>query len=273
MSEEVRLRIHGRDTAPTLVYLPGLHGDWTLIASFYAAMDGHAQFIEVTYPRTLTWSLDEYAVGIESALAANGVTSGWLLAESFGSQVGWQIAGRGRFRAQGLILAGGFVRHPAGWEVRLAERLAGAIPTRLLAPLLHLYAGVARVRYRSAPEVLLNLQEFIGRRTDLDRLAVLHRLKLIIQNDPGSLARCSTLPVYALTGLFDAVVPWWPVRRWLKRNCSALREHRIVWCADHPVLVTAPKAAAKQVLNWILPQRPRQTDETKGKIQKLKPAV
>jgi len=31
MAEELQLRIHGQASLPTLIYLPGLHGDWTLI--------------------------------------------------------------------------------------------------------------------------------------------------------------------------------------------------------------------------------------------------
>ena len=31
MPEKLEIRIHGDASRPTLVYLPGLHGDWTLI--------------------------------------------------------------------------------------------------------------------------------------------------------------------------------------------------------------------------------------------------
>jgi len=46
-------------------------------------------------------------------------------------------------------------------------------------------------------------------------------------------------------------VPWFRVRRWLRRNCPGLREYRIIWSADHNVLSTAPKLAADQVVRWI----------------------
>src|SRR5258708_12593168 len=87
MIEELQLRIHGSDSLPTLVYLPGLHGDWTLIGRFRNALAGRVRFVEVTYPRTLTWSLDDYAAGVETELSRRGVTRGWFLAESFTSQV------------------------------------------------------------------------------------------------------------------------------------------------------------------------------------------
>ncbi len=69
--ETLRLRLHGDDSLPTLIYLPGLHGDWTLVASFRRALAGRVRFVEFTYPRTLTWPLDDYATAIE----AKGLTN------------------------------------------------------------------------------------------------------------------------------------------------------------------------------------------------------
>ncbi len=252
-AETLQLRIHGLPQLPTLVYLPGLHGDWTLVGSFRRALGGRVRFIELTYPRTLTWSLDDYACEIDQALARHQITASWLLAESFGSQVAWPLAAHASFKVQGLILAGGFGRHPAKWGVRLAEGLTDQVSPALLERLTGLYGIISRVRYRRAPEVLSSMDQFFARRTDLDRRAAQHRLKLIRENDPHQLARGLKLPVYALTGLFDPIVPWWPVRRWLRAQCPTLTDHKIIWCADHPVLVTAPQAAAEQVLRWISP--------------------
>src|SRR5947207_11133437 len=91
MSESIQIRIHGEASLPTLVYLPGTHGDWTLVSSFRAAIAGKVRFVEFTYPRTTTWSLEDYAGAIEESLLANGIDGGWLLGESFGSQPAWQI--------------------------------------------------------------------------------------------------------------------------------------------------------------------------------------
>ena len=87
LSERLQLRFHGDARLPTLVYLPGVHGDWTLVSSFRAAVAGRVRFVEITYPRTLTWSLEDYAVAIQEALLSHGITRGWLLAESYGSQI------------------------------------------------------------------------------------------------------------------------------------------------------------------------------------------
>jgi pimeloyl-ACP methyl ester carboxylesterase len=250
-SEELQVRVHGLETSPTLIYLPGLHGDWTLIGGLRKAVANTLRFVEITYPRTLDWSLDDYAAGVEKALLEKGITGGWLLAESFSSQVAWSLVARGTFRAEGVILAGGFVRHPARAAVRLAERICGRIPLSLLVRVMFGYATIARFRYRRSPETLAGIHEFIERRTELDRQAATHRLRLVAQNDPRAIVRQTAVPVYALSGWLDPIVPWFCVRRWLRRHCPALRDYQIVRSADHNVLGTAPDAAAKHILRWI----------------------
>jgi pimeloyl-ACP methyl ester carboxylesterase len=251
MGEEIQLRIHGDATLPTLIYLPGLHGDWTIIGGFRRALAGRVRFVEFTYPRTLDWSLDDYAAGIEAALAKNGITTGWLLGESYGSQIVWPLVARGKFPAQGVILAGGFVKHPLRGAVRLAETLTGKIPLALIVWIIFSYAKIARYRFRHSPETLATIDEFVSRRTELDRRAAQHRLHLIATNDPRAIAMETRLPVFCLTGWLDPVVPWPLVRRWLRKNCPALREYKIIRRADHNVLGTASHASAEQVLQWM----------------------
>src|ERR1017187_903557 len=257
MTETLELRVHGDAALPTLVYLPGLHGDWTLVGSFRRALGGQVRFVEVTYPRTLTWSLEDYAKGVETALAGQGIVRGWLLGESFSSQVVWSLVASNQFQIEGVILAGGFVRHPMRWGVRLGERLCGGRSIRLLTRVLLGYARVARFRFRHAPDVLANINEFIARRTELDRQAAVHRLRLVAQNDPRLIAQQVAVPVYALTGLVDPVVPWFWVRPWLRKNCPRLRDYRIIWGADHNVLGTGSRAAAEHVLRWMGEKQPR----------------
>ena len=113
MTDELQIRIHGDASQPTLVYLPGTHGDWTVVGSFRRALGGRVRFVEFTYPRTVTWSLEDYAAAVETALLEQGIRRGYLLAESFSSQVAWPFLTRTGFQVEGVILAGGFVRHPA----------------------------------------------------------------------------------------------------------------------------------------------------------------
>ena len=242
------IRTHGVRDARTLIYLPGLHGDWTLIGRFREALASRAFLVEITYPRTVTWSLEDYADGVITALEEQGIHQGWLLAESFSSQVAWRMLESGSFSVQGLILAGGFVRHPMLWGVRFAERVAGAISLGLLIKILFAYARLARRRSgRRSGE----LDEFIARRTALDQQAAKHRLHLLAASDPCVVARRTAIPVYGLSGLFDPIVPWWPVRSWLREYCPALRDFRIIRRCDHNVLSNAAKAAADQVASWM----------------------
>src|SRR5262249_29878553 len=156
-----------------------------------------------------------------------------LLAESFSSQVAWPMLARKRFHTQGLILAGGFARHPIRGGGLLAEKLCGEIPLKLLTRILLGYFQGARFRFRHSPDKLASLEEFIARRTELDRQAARHRLHLILQSDPCPIVEKSEVPVYAVTGAYDPVVPWIGVRRWLKRNCRQLRDYKVLWNADH----------------------------------------
>jgi len=136
-SEQLQVRCHGAPSLPTLIFLPGLHGDWTLVSSFRAAVQDRVRFVEFTYPRTLTWSLEDYAHAVLEALAAQGIRSGWLVGESFSSQVAWQIAElsageAGKFTTQGIILSGGFAAHPIPALVRVARYINGLMPPRMI---------------------------------------------------------------------------------------------------------------------------------------------
>jgi pimeloyl-ACP methyl ester carboxylesterase len=251
MGEEVALRVHHPNSVPTLVHLPGVHGDWTLIGGFRRVLGDRVRFVEVTYPRTVTWTLDQYARGVTEALAKQGIAKAWVLAESFGSQIAWRLLQRPGFTVEGIILAGGFARHPAPWMANLAALLTGRVSLKLLKVFLVVYSQAAHLRFRHSPEIIANVREYVTRRTELDLKAARHRLELVAENDPRELVREITLPVYALAGLFDPIVPWFPTRRWLRKNCPGLAGCRLIWRADHNVLGTAPKAAVAQVLEWM----------------------
>lgn len=250
--EKLQIRIYGDESLPTLIYLPGMHGDWTLVGGFRKHVLGKVRFVEMTYPRTLTWSLDDYAAAIEAALFESGITHGWLLGESFGSQVLWALAGRKKFSLDGVILAGGFVKHPMRWAVRSLEKLFGPVSLRIITAMIFAGSKIARFRYRHSPEIMASLDEFFQRRTKLDAMAAQYRLHLVAQNDPREIARNAVMPVFGLTGVVDPIVPWPFVRKWLRGNCFALRGYKIINSADHFVLGTAPQKAADQILKWIL---------------------
>lgn len=261
MTEVIQIRVFGDASLPTLVYLPGLHGDWTMTSSFREALQGRLRLVEITYPRTLTWSIDDYAEAIERGLRENGITQGWLLGESFGSQPAWALLARNpvanaksvgtAFKIEGLILAAGFVRHPFSRGPKLLSRIGRIIPNRAYRLFMRIYIWQARLRHRRSAETLRSMDEFVDRRTALDRRAMRHRLHLITEYDPRPIARACHLPVHYLAGMFDPLVPWPHVRRWLRKNCPGYRGGRTFWLADHNVLVSAPAGCARQVVRWM----------------------
>lgn len=247
------IRVHGPRSAPALIYLPGIHGDWTLVTSFRLAVQDRVRFVEFCYPSTTDWTLADHARAIATALDEAGVRSGWILAESYGSQVAWEFlkASTG-FQAEGLILAGGFVRYPYPALLSLATRAAERLPDFGLRLFLRLYAGYARFRHRHAPETLEAISEFVRRRLRPgDREAIVHRLRLIAASDPRPFAASLQLPVWSVTGFLDPIVPWVPVRRGLRGNCPGWRGDRIISSADHTVLATQPAVSAEIVLGWM----------------------
>ena len=258
MTESLQLRIHGAEPAPTLLYLPGLHGDWTLLGPFRAALGGAARLVETTYPRRPHWTLDDYAVALEAALSERGIGRVWLMGESFSSLVAWQLLSRREapsangLDVTGLILVGGFVRHPWPWGVRVAHGASRAVPLWLLKRLCVLYGRSACRRCGATPTVNGEIEEFVRRRTlAADREAVTSRYRLIRAADFRPLARRTRLPVFHLSGAVDPIVPWWQVAPWLKRNCPGFRVSRIVRRAGHNVLLDAPGESVRQILEWV----------------------
>jgi len=259
VTESLQLRVHGAEAEPTLIHLPGLHGDWTLLGPFRAALGGSARLVETTYPRRPKWVLDDYAAALEQALLERGIRRGWLLAESFSSQVAWQLLGRRDaqggaegLEVAGLILVGGFVKHPWPWGVRAAHGASRAAPLWLLKRLCALYGRSASRRCCAAPEVAVEIEEFVRRRTlPVDREAVTSRYRLIAGADFRPVARRVRLPVYHLSGAIDPLVPWWNVAAWLKRDCPGFRASRIVRRAGHNILLDAPGESVKQILEWV----------------------
>ncbi len=249
--EELRMRIHGGADRPLLVYLPGLHGDWTLIPSYRKALEGQVRFVEFTYPRSRKWHLKEYGEAIELALKNEGMTHGWILGESFGSQVTWALLERGWFQPDGIILAGGFVKYPIMPMVRMAKILNRITPWSAWRVLAWAYAKYAAFRYRNAPENLATLGEFLIRRTQDDLSAAAFRLDLILESDPRHVAASVRCPVHFLAGFWDIIVPCRLSQGWLKQHVPTYKGSETVFGSDHTVLANAPAESAQKTRRWM----------------------
>ncbi len=244
----VSVRVH-QGAGPTVIYLPGIHGDWGLIGAFRRALGSRVRFVEFAYAQEEI-TLERLAERVHAALTEQGVTSGWLLGQSFGSQVAWALAERG-FRADGVILAGGFVRHPWPWGARLFQALLETVPWPIVNPAYRAYTAACNALARRGPEEAEELMAFARNRQNRDWLAMSRRLSLIAGNDPRSTARATEKPVYYLGGMIDPLVPWPLVTRWLRRECPGYRGELILKYADHNVLGSAPRESAEHVLSLI----------------------
>jgi pimeloyl-ACP methyl ester carboxylesterase len=255
------LRVHGRAELPTVVYCPGLHGDWTLLAGLRKELQDRIRLVEMAYPPRLDWRLEDYARAIETTLQQAGIHAGWILGESFGSQVAWALLERWeqlsstdnrKFQPQGLILAGGFVRYPVRWGVRLVQYLNRRASWKTIPHVLQRYVRFLKWWHRAAPELHASFEEFLRNRlVQEDRLAINSRYDLIYDNDPRGIASHTTLPVYYLTGFADALVPWPLILPWLKYHCPGYRGWRLIGISDHAVLCNQPRVAAQQIYEWM----------------------
>ncbi|MDE2492254.1 MAG: alpha/beta hydrolase [Elusimicrobia bacterium] len=254
----ISVRIH-EGPAPTLIYLPGLHGDWGLIGAFRRALAGKVRFVEIAYPRDCAWDLDAHAAAVDAALRADGISRGWILGQSFGSQVAWAMAHRGAFRIDGLILAGGFVSHPSPAGARRFLRfLLAHTPTSVLRVPMSLWVEAGALLLRRNPETVAELRDFVRNRTDADWDAAARRLTLMIRaRDPRPVARAANFPVHYLGGLIDPLVAWPLVVWWLKGRCPGYQGSRILPLAGHNVLGSQPERSAEQVLAWLAAPPPR----------------
>lgn len=244
----VEVRVHD-GAGPTIIYLPGIHGDWGLIGGFRRALAGRARLVEFAYTKDEI-TLERLTESVHAALAEKGVTSGWLLGQSFGSQVAWTLAARG-FKADGVILAGGFVRHPWPWGARLFQALLDAVPWPVVNPAYGAYTAACNALARRGPEEAEELMAFARNRQNRDWVAMSRRLSLIAGSDPRPAARAMKNPVHYIGGMIDPLVPWPLITRWLKRECPGYKGEVILTYADHNVLGSAPRESAEHVMSWI----------------------
>lgn len=251
--ERLLIRVYGEADKPTLIYLPGSHGDWSVIAGFRNQMLTDFRFVEFTYPRTQTWTIEQYGNAIAKALVEERITSGWVLGESFGSQIAWQLCRAEQFDCLGVILCGGFVRHPFPWGAALFGHFCKWLLSREknFPFLLRRYEKWVMHHYEATPERATSLVEFKSRRAASDGMAAVHRLRLIQHNDPREVLKRYKGPVFYLGGFWDPLVPWYLVKPWLKRNCNRYAGGMIIREADHNVLFSAPTKSARTIKEWI----------------------
>lgn len=208
------------------------------------------RWVDIAYPELKSQDIRDYARAVLAALEESGIKKGWVLAESFGSQVAWELVrhGKGAIDIEGIILAGGFIRHPLPWGARLLKKLSYAFPRGTTNAMGIAGAFLCRKMARNE-EMMEDLKSFPFDKRSL--IGFGNRLALIAGNDPRETARKTDIPVYMIAGFWDFLVPLPLVWLWLKRHCPGYREGKVVFFADHAVAVSRPVETAKAILLWM----------------------
>lgn len=206
-STDLLTRISGPAEAPVVVYLPGLHGDWTPMWRAQGLISRNHRLIEVAYPRSATdWTLDDYVARVEALLERLGVGGVHLLAESFGSLVGWGVCCRSPERTKTLMLAGGFCSTPGRLRVALGGAIMRLLPPGTLDRMVDLYL-VYLIKRGFPPDAFRRDDFFPAARTRQGWLSARNRLKIIRDTDVRERLCELRLPVLYFGGAWDLIVP------------------------------------------------------------------
>ena len=159
MEEQLQLRVYGEASQPTLIYLPGLHGDWTLIAQFpardwqscavcgnYLPTHAHLGRWATTPPMWNAPSRKKAspADGCSANLSARKLCGRWWRADDLKSKASFSRAD----------LCG----IPCAQEFVLQEKHGrGNLPVSADTHHVWSAAKIARFRYRHSPETMANI--------------------------------------------------------------------------------------------------------------------
>ncbi len=227
-------------TLPTLVLLPGLHGNGVLFRPLLESLPSAVTAIVVSYPEHQPLGYRELLPIVLAALPTSGPFV--LLGESFSGPLAILAAATRPRGLVGVVLCGSFVRNPhpcipswaavlvRPWQFRLFPRfsrwkaLLSGYSTEALRELIQ--EALSRV----APAVLAcRVREVL--RADVTR----------------ELASC-TVPVLYLRGTNDWVVPAWNVAS-VRRCCPQLQVAEFP--APHLVLQVATAPALEVILRML----------------------
>lgn len=254
----VQIEVHETSTKENvIIILPGLHGDCSHLTSFLQEFNT-SQVITVKYlsSKRNKNTIEEYADSLFCALSIINAREGFIIAESFGSQVAWRFlellkknTAPFTFQVKALILAGGFLSHPFPRLVRLFSYLYGKARVSWLNLAFRAYFGF--VSKATGAKKLPNT--FFEERSSLqDQKALISRMELM-QNDFRKIAENIRCNVYLLVGFWDVIAVPWPLNYfYLNKYCPKF-EAKWDYCfwGDHAVLYSEPKKSASIIKNWI----------------------
>jgi pimeloyl-ACP methyl ester carboxylesterase len=242
----------GRPEAPVILYLPGVQGDWTPMWHMAPLVAEHFRLIVTAYPRQCTWTLDDHATAALNLMDELRLGSVHLLAESFGSLVGWALTLRAPERVRSIVLAGGFSQSPQPVGARLARHLMHWVSPHFLDDMVKMY-----VNWIAGPEVRKNAQlcaqAFMAVKSKPGWRACANRMRIIYGTDLRARLGEIRVPVGYIGGERDRIVP-------VRREIATLQQSLAPACRfrahliprePHPILAARPYECTQWLSRWI----------------------
>ena len=241
----------GDPDAPPIVYLPGVHGDWTAQARARPQLSQDFHLIETAYPRIDSWSIDDFARALKDLLDGLGIESAHIVGESFGSLVAWQFGIANPDRVRSYTLVGGFARPPRFAVAAAAAAALKSLPTAMLESAIDLYvAGKSAIgEHRDTFES----GAYPATRTQRGRQATANRMSIIQGSDFRDQLHEVRFPVRYIGGARDVVVP---VRREIATLVAHLPPHcdfqnELVTGAPHNIIASHPMETVEHLSRWV----------------------
>ncbi len=251
---ELVYRIRGAEGAVPVVYLPGVHGDWTPQAAASQILAGAFRLVEISYPKEPLWRMRDYASAVVSLLDRLEIESAHVVAESFGSLVGWEFGLEHQSRVRSMVIVGGFCQPPGPRKVLLAKWGLSVLPTGLFERGVNAYVAIRKHQGKlEHPEMEVDLP-YAAVRSDLGRIATVSRFELICTSDYRHQLHEVSFPVRYIGGDSDLIVP-------VKREIRTLGEllsgqvgfqSRLIADAPHMIISSHPVETAGQIADWIV---------------------
>ncbi len=260
--QEDRLSYRGKINRdkPAVLFLPGIHGDWTHLGRARPLLSQSLNLVEIAYPRIADWEIEDFVRAVEAILDEIKADQVHVVAESFGSLVGWELTLRQPRRVKSLTLVGGFVQPPGVPKVGLARWGLSALPTPIFESGIDLYTvlrGRNRRKKPASPQKAESVESngvlYPASRTRKGRLALVNRLRLIQSSDYRGRLSEVRVPVRYVGGDWDWIVP---VKREIGTLASILPgecrfESHLIPRAPHVIISSHPEPTAERIIGWV----------------------
>ena len=272
MLDQLQGMVHqesGERDGPPAIFLPGVHGDWTLLKRARPILADKLRLIEITYPRAGSWNLGEFSRALEDLMDVLELDSAHLIAESFGSLIGWQFGLECPSRVRSMVLVGGFCQPPGPQRIGLAKTALSLLPSFILEKGIDLYTSRRAFYLDFAYSDLGGMPiPYFATRSARGRRATVNRLSIIERADFRPHLNRIRFPIRYVGGANDQVVP---VRReveTLKRRLPAecgFQSH-VIPGGRHAILASHPEPSARRIVDWVVQsdsqfQRPEREQE------------